>query len=320
MKHFFLTGKLTAGLLLLAATGCSQTAKVSAPSAASRIESVQTAPTRYRVEKDLSYYPPDFPVSGDSAYAAERCKLDLYIPEKITKPVPVLIYFHGGGLSRGGKRFPPSHIPFPAEFILVFPNYRLSGPRAKCPAYLNDAAAAAAWTVRNIQQYGGNPRQIFISGASGGGYLAAMVGMDSRWLKPHGLDPRKCFAGILPVSGQMSTHFQILKERGLEGKTVIDEFAPIYHAAADTAPIVLFCGQSEIEWPSRVAENEFFHAVLTQRKKHPDVRIYRIDGFNHSQVTYPAAHLLRKEMKRIIQQQADAEKSVQSDPKKANAK
>ena len=179
------------------------------------------------------------------------------------------------------------------------------------PDYLNDAAAAAAWTVRNIQQYGGDPELIFVTGHSAGGYLSAMIGLDPRWMKPFGLDPRKCFAGVLPVSGQMSTHFQVMKERGMAGKTMIDEFAPIHYADTDTAPIVLFCGQHDIEFRARVAENLFFHAVLTQLKNNPDARIHQINGFNHSTVAFPAAYLLRQEMKRIIKQRKSAEKSAQ---------
>ncbi len=305
MKHFRLTGNLIAGFLMLSAAACcSQPAQTPAASkAAVKTVPAQKFPADYRQEKDIAYYPADWKVEGDAAYAAERCKLDLYIPKKITAPVPVLIHFHGGGLSRGKKGFPGWQRNFPAEFIIVTPNYRLSGPRAKCPDYLNDAAAAAAWTIRNIQKYGGDPKAVFVTGHSAGGYLSAMIGLDPRWMKPFGLDPKECFAGVLPVSGQMSTHFQIMKERGLAGKTMIDEFAPIYHAAAKTAPIVLFCGQHDIEFRARVAENLFFHAVLTQLKKNPNAKIHQINGFNHSSVAYPAALLIRQEMSRILKPQ-----------------
>jgi acetyl esterase/lipase len=309
MKHLFLAVNLIAGLLLTAS--CSPSAKAPASASAVRTVPPQTGSNEYRAVKNLAYYPAGWKVGGNAAYAAERCKLDLYIPKKITRPVPVLIFFHGGGLSRGSKGFPRWQKAFPAEFIIVTPNYRLSGPRAKCPDYLNDAAAAAAWTVRNIRQYGGDPELIFVTGHSAGGYLSAMIGLDPRWMKPFGLDPRKCFAGVLPVSGQMSTHFQVMKERGMAGKTMIDEFAPIHHADTDTAPIVLFCGQHDIEFRARVAENLFFHAVLTQLKNNPDARIHQINGFNHSTVSYPAAYLLRQEMKRIIRQRKAAEKSAQ---------
>ena len=312
MKLFSSLGKIAAGLLLIAAAGCSQTAKVQTSPAAARTKVPDYVPAGYRVVKDLPYYPKDFrPLSGDAEYAAERCKLDIYIPEKkITEPLPVLLFFHGGGLSRGSKGMPRGQRGLPAEFIIVTANYRLSGPRAKCPDYLHDAAAAAAWTVRNIAKYGGDPDKVFVSGMSAGGYLSAMIALDRRWMKPYGLDPRKCFAGVLPISGQMSTHFQVMIERGQEGQPLVDEYAPIYHAAADTPPIVLFCGQPDIEFKARVAENLFFHAVLTQLKKNPDAKIYQINGFNHSSVGVPAGYLTRQEMKRILRQRKAAQKSA----------
>ena len=161
MKLFSSLGKIAAGLLLIAAAGCSQTAKVQTSPAAARTKVPDYVPAGYRVVKDLPYYPKDFrPLSGDAEYAAERCKLDIYIPKKkITEPLPVLLFFHGGGLSRGSKGVPRGQRGLPAEFIIVTANYRLSGPRAKCPDYLHDAAAAAAWTVRNIAKYGGDPEK-----------------------------------------------------------------------------------------------------------------------------------------------------------------
>ena len=42
---------------------------------------------------------------GVDAYAAERCKLDVYLPE-VADPLPVLVWFHGGGLRGGTKSIP----------------------------------------------------------------------------------------------------------------------------------------------------------------------------------------------------------------------
>ncbi len=55
--------------------------------------------------------------------------------------------------------------------------YRLS-PKVQHPVYIEDAAAAVAWTFRNIASYGGDPDKIFVTGISAGGYLTAMVGLD----------------------------------------------------------------------------------------------------------------------------------------------
>ena len=38
----------------------------------------------------------------DNAYAKERCKLDVYYPTD-KKDVPVVVWFHGGGIEAGEK-------------------------------------------------------------------------------------------------------------------------------------------------------------------------------------------------------------------------
>ena len=71
---------------------------------------------------------------------------------------------------------------------MVGVDYRLV-PHVQVSQCVEDAAAAAAWVVKNIADYGGDPRLIFVAGHSAGGYLTSMIGLDKRWLKPYGLDP-----------------------------------------------------------------------------------------------------------------------------------
>ena len=89
--------------------------------------------------------------------------------------------------------------------IVVAPNYRLF-PKVKSPVYIEDAAAAVAWVFENIETHGGDPRQIFVSGHSAGGYLTSMVGLDKRWLATHNVDANR-IAGLIPFSGHTITHF-----------------------------------------------------------------------------------------------------------------
>ena len=42
---------------------------------------------------------------SEEAYVKERCKLDIYYPEDTTG-CPVVVWFHGGGLTQGNKSFP----------------------------------------------------------------------------------------------------------------------------------------------------------------------------------------------------------------------
>ena len=121
---------------------------------------------------------------------------------------------------------------------VVAVNYRLH-PKVTCPAYLQDAAAAVAWTFRNIEKYGGDADKIFVSGHSAGGYLTSMVGIDKRWLAEYEVDADR-IAGLIPLSGHTITHMTVRKEMGIpKTQPLVDSFAPLYHVRPDAPPILL---------------------------------------------------------------------------------
>jgi acetyl esterase/lipase len=245
---------------------------------------------------NIPYYEADMPKHGNLDYLQERCKLDIYYPLN-AKFSPTILFFHGGGLSAGGKFIPETLKN--SRVIVVSANYRLSGDRARCPDYLNDAAAAAAWVFRHIAEYGGDPELVFVSGGSGGAYLAAMIGMAPPFLAQFGESNRR-FAALMPISGQMSTHFQIVNERnGTVGmqqppRMTVDEYAPLYHASAELSPIMLYAGDPKIEWPTRAEENALLAATLTRVAGHTATELYLFPGFNHGNVYEPAYVLMRE--------------------------
>lgn len=116
-------------------------------------------------------------------YARSHCKLDLYCPREKTG-FATIVWFHGGGL-RGGNR--TGGEAFAKRFTkegygVVLASYRLS-PKAKCPTYSEDAAAAVAWTIKHIKRHKGDPDSVLVSGHSASGYLTAMVGLDAKYLE-----------------------------------------------------------------------------------------------------------------------------------------
>ena len=146
-------------------------------------------------------------------------------------------------------------------FAVVAVNYRLS-PKAQNPAYTEDAAAAVAWAYKHIEEYGGSPRRVFVTGHSAGGYLTLMVGLDKSYLQEYGVDADS-IAAYLPISGQTVTHFTIRKERSLpEGIPVIDQYAPCNKARKDTPPFVLITGDRNLEMADRYEENALLASVL----------------------------------------------------------
>ena len=244
----------------------------------------------YQTESGLAYRPDSEP----DVYARERCKLDVYHPVGASA-APTVVWFHGGGLT-GGNRSVPSALKGQG-IIVVAVDYRLS-PKAKAPAYIEDAAAAVAWTFKNIARYGGDTNRIFLSGHSAGGYLASLVTLDRRWLAVHGVDPDR-LAGLVPFSGQSITHFAIREERGL-GRTrpLIDDLAPVYHVRKDAPPILLISGDRNHELLGRYEESAYFWRMLKE-VGHPSVELLELQGYDHGQMADPAFPLLL----RFIRQQ-----------------
>ena len=244
----------------------------------------------YQTESGLSYRPDSEP----DVYARERCKLDVYHPVGASA-VPAVVWFHGGGLT-GGNRSIPSALKGQGIAVVAV-DYRLS-PKAKAPAYIEDAAAAVAWTFKNIARYGGDTNRIFLSGHSAGGYLASLVTLDRRWLAVHSVDPDR-LAGLVPFSGQSITHFAIREERGLaRTHPLIDDLAPVYHVRNDAPPILLISGDRNHELLGRYEESAYFWRMLKE-VGHPSVELLELQGYDHGQMAEPAFPLLL----RFIRQQ-----------------
>ncbi|HIL71794.1 MAG TPA: alpha/beta hydrolase [Verrucomicrobia bacterium] len=244
----------------------------------------------YGLKENISYYSD----SHSDPYLQERCKLDLYYP-KDKKDFATVVWFHGGGLKNGNKsiagRLKNQGIAVAAV------NYRLY-PKAKAPAYLEDTAASIAWVFKNIEQYGGSTEKIFVSGSSAGGYLTGMVGLDKRWLGAHGINADQ-IAGLIPLAGQMFTHFTIREERGI-GKTqvMVDDLAPISHIRNDAPPILFVTGDRTMEMIARWEENAYMYRMMLE-VGHPDARLLELQGYGHApqEAFYP---LLLKEMNRVL--------------------
>lgn len=245
------------------------------------------AQQQYRTVYDIGY-------SQDDAYAAERCKLDVYYPEE-AHDRPVVVWFHGGGMTGGSKSIPEQLQG--KGIVVVAANYRLL-PKATIDQCIDDAAAAVAWTFRHIGDYGGSPDKIFVAGHSAGGYLTDMIGLDKHWLAKYDIDADR-IAALVPYSGQVITHFAVRKARGMEPtQPLVDEYAPLFHARPDAPPVIIISGDRNEELYGRYEETAYFWRIL-RLVGHPDVTMYELDGYSHSAMAAPAHHILLKHIKRL---------------------
>ncbi|MFH4966439.1 alpha/beta hydrolase [Gaetbulibacter sp. M235] len=238
----------------------------------------------YKQENGVSYLDPSLESISD--YQKQMCLLDIYYP-KTKEKVPVIVWFHGGGLTSGSREIPEALKN--KGCIVVGVGYRLA-PRIKAEICIDDAVASIAWVFKNINNYNGDVNSIFISGHSAGGYLALMAVMNKDLLKKYDIDADKV-AGLVPFSGHTITHFEIRAERGIPGKqAVVDEFAPLHFVRKGVPPMLLITGDRELEMLGRYEENAYFYRMM-KVAGNKNIMIYEMDGYGHMMVD-PALPLL----------------------------
>ena len=145
----------------------------------------------YRPTRDVAYGP------------LPRHRLDVYAPVTAAPAAgwPVVVFFYGGSWTRGERadyRFVGEALAAQGVLTLVA-DYRLY-PEARYPAFLDDSARALAWGLEHARGLGGDPKRVFVMGHSAGGYNAAMLALDPRWLGATGHAPAE-LAGWIGLAG-----------------------------------------------------------------------------------------------------------------------
>lgn len=220
---------------------------------------------------------------GDSGIAREatdvafgtdpRQKLDIYTPEKAAN-APVIVFFYGGSWNSGRRQ----DYAFAARalaargFVVVVPDYRLV-PQVRFPAFVEDGAAAVAWTRANIAKHGGNPDAIGVAGHSAGAYIAAMVALDPRWLAAAGAPGAvKAVVGLAGPYDFLPFVPGGAADLALGGHPDLAATQPISFARADAPPMLLLNGAEDSTVYPRNAER--LAAALTGVGATAEPRIY----------------------------------------------
>lgn len=174
--------KLLAALSALFLSGCSTTGLF-------LLNSSLKVSSDHKAIKDISF--------GDHEWQL----LDIYSPqaEPSKDKKPVLIFFYGGSWDSGRKEM----YYFVADafarrgYVVVIPDY-IKYPKGRFPTFIEDGAAAIAWTKKNIKKYGGNPDMLFVSGHSAGAHLGGLLATDGKYLQKHNLEPNDItgFSGL----------------------------------------------------------------------------------------------------------------------------
>jgi acetyl esterase/lipase len=136
-----------------------------------------------QVIKDLAYAP-----------VSPAQRLDLYLPARTGRAVPLVINIHGGAFAYGDKADEVVNVARLTRegYAVASLNYRLSG-EARFPAGVQDVKAAVRWLRGNAARYGLDPGRFAAWGSSAGGHLASMLGVTG-WQSTELDDPALGFA------------------------------------------------------------------------------------------------------------------------------
>jgi acetyl esterase/lipase len=167
--------------LLVALLGAAVVLASSACSGTDALNALARSDT-YRLTRDVSYAP------------LTRQKLDIYTPATPPPPAgwPVVVFFYGGNWTSGERadyKFMGEALASHGMLTLVA-DYRLY-PEVTYPDFLEDCAKAMAYGLEHAKSLGGDPKRIFVMGHSAGGYNAAMLALDPRWLAATGHSPNE---------------------------------------------------------------------------------------------------------------------------------
>lgn len=163
-------------------------------------------------------------IHKDIAYSDRTAqRLDVYAPAEADN-CPVLVYVYGGSWNGGRKTLyaPAAQRLLPEGAVIVIPDYTLY-PAAGYPTQSQEIAAALAWTLDHIQDYGGDPGRVVVVAQSAGAHVAGLALLDPQFLAAHGHHAGE-MRGFFGISGVYDIETQLAHERskGRSGQYVID--------------------------------------------------------------------------------------------------
>ena len=225
------------------------------------------------------------PCALDVCYGNTRAeRLDIFTASGSTERKPVLIFIHGGYWRNKDKAdyryLAPAFTRVGVNFVLF--NYTLA-PNATMDKIVEENQNATLWVYSNIQEFGGDPERIFISGHSAGGHLVAML-MATNWKKiSNGMISKNIIRGATAVSGIFDLEpirQSYLNESLQLTEAQVSRNSPIGLEPYSDIPLILSLGGEETDEYHR-QQKVFFKAWV---KNISDLSEITMPGLNHYDV------------------------------------
>lgn len=183
-------------------------------------------------------------------------QLDMYIPENIEKPAPLLVFIHGGGW-KGGER--SDYLVYLVAFakkgyITSTVSYRLLAD-GLYPACADDITEAFRWYFSNGVKYGYDPEKIAVIGGSAGGHLAMLAAYGWKWHESDSMARTGRIKVVVDIYGPVDLTTEYARTHPLvtgflgqsfeEAPQLYAEASPVIYLDPDDPPTLILHGSSD---------------------------------------------------------------------------
>ncbi|MGB3606176.1 MAG: alpha/beta hydrolase [Psychroserpens sp.] len=202
--------------------------------------------------------------------STNNLSLNIFQPrDKDAHQLPVVIFVHGGYWTEGnkdiygflGRNFAKNDV------VTVIPSYTLS-PKANYDTMASEIASALQWTLNNIENYKGDPDQIYLMGHSAGGHLIALISTNPKYI-----DDTSVIKGVILNDAAGLDMYSYLKENPpttqYNYKTTWTtnpeqwkNASPLYFVDENSPPFMMYVGEKT--YPSIKKQNADFVDKLHQ--------------------------------------------------------
>ena len=238
-------------------------------------------------------------------------KLDIYIPQEAPRPVPLVIYIHGGGWSALDKTEGFANFLLSHGFAVASIDYRFSQEEI-FPAQLDDCKAAVRWLRAHAADYGYGADKIGAIGDSAGGHLVSMLGVtgnDPKWEGTEG-NPGVS-SSVQAVADYFGPSNLLTMNPTVAGNAVprligglpsqipdkAREASPISYVSAKACPFIIVQGDSDVI----VNPQQSIDLNAALQKAGVDSQLYLIKGAGHGANDEKARGLVVALFKKYLQ-------------------
>ena len=231
-------------------------------------------------------------------------KLDLYLPADRSKPVPVVVFVHGGGWKNGSRKSGGKTAAWLTEHGIAVASidYRLTDV-AMWPAQINDCYAAVRWVREHAAEHRLDGDRIGAWGTSAGGHLVALMGtrtfpeheaVSSRvqavcdWFGPSELmtmPPNNVGNGRTAEDVASSNGAKLLGATVREVPKLARDASGIDHVTPDEPPFLIMHGDQDPGVP--LEQSQKLHARLVSAGVNS--RLHVVEGAGHGGKLFAAA-------------------------------